>query len=188
VREVAPHWATVRGGGVLAGAGFKEKLRAGEGGDALAPGLNELIEAIAFSGGGEDAGLEAVSAGRRREQARWDAGWGGLRATSAKACAASKSNGAAMGTRWLERSRASFGRGSRDFPPRRSQADAIAVMPGIGGEDVDFAGNWNSGAVEGFTKNGLLEGELGLVTGVLILAAATGSEVPAAGAMRWGAI
>jgi len=184
----APLGYGTRGVGVLAGAGFKKKLRAGEGGDALAPGLNELIEAIAFSGGGEDAGLEG-GFGRVAEESKLGGtqGWGGLAGNVRKSLRGFEKQRRGDGALadWNDRVRASAAVAGIS---RRveGQADAIAVMPGIGGEDVDFAGNWNSGAVEGFTKNGLLEDELRLVTGVLILAAATGSEVPAGGSDALG--
>ena len=51
----------------------------------------------------------------------------------------------------------------------------------FGGEDGDFIGCADTGAFESFPEDGLLEGELGCVVGVLIVASATCAEVAARG-------
>jgi hypothetical protein len=60
-------------------------------------------------------------------------------------------------------------------------ADAIAVSPGIGGECGDLGGRRSSGAFKRFAKDGLFEGELRGIVGVLLVATAAEAEVRAAG-------
>ena len=58
-------------------------------------------------------------------------------------------------------------------------ADTIAIGPGIGGELADYRRECDSGVGQGFTKNLLLQTELGGVVGVLVMAASALAEVRA---------
>jgi hypothetical protein len=187
-RGCAPLGYGSRGLGVFAGAGFKKKLSAGEGGDALAPGFDPLVEAMVFGAGGEDAGLEG--------------GFGGIAEKSEFSEMRKLGDGSGDvgkglgGIKEQGRGDGAFGDGDDGVGISgavagiaccvEGNADAIAVVPGVGGEDGDLVGGWNAGAIKGLKENGLLEGELGFVVRMLIVATAADAEVAADGSDALG--
>src|ERR1700691_5337521 len=56
-------------------------------------------------------------------------------------------------------------------------ADAIAIVPGVAGENCDLFGRLNAAALQGFTQDGLFELELRFVVCVLIVATAACAKV-----------